>query len=120
MHKYSYSDFKSGMRVMVTDQTKYFNHKLKGMCGTIITCYASNLGVKIDGLVNPSSGPGLFYFRYTQLVPMHTYNDIEEENDMITNVNNITNYFNAVKVKFIGESSANRHIYANFLYNYSL
>lgn len=110
------SDIALGTRVQINHQgKKYRPFNLVGKIGIIRSNYGSNLAIEFDDIKNPASGPGYFYLGTSQFTIVdEDENDIMEENNMATNVNNITNYLRAIKVKFIGESSPCGYPYACF------
>lgn len=71
--------------------------------------------VELDGIRNNSSSLGYFYFRSNEfvivddLVDIHN-NDILEKNTM----QNVTNYLNIAKIRFVDSDSSNTYEYANF------
>lgn len=109
---YSYkTGFKSGMRVQVIKQHKYLNTKLIGKLGTVKSGYGTEVTVMIDGIRNSYSGSGHFYFKPSELeIVDECINNVEEN----TNMPNITNYLNAVKIQYIDNVAPSGYIYANF------
>ena len=84
-----------------------------GKLGKVVENLCSLYGkiaVRLDNEENPRGGWGLFYFRPDELSPVHNNNDILEENIM----QNITGYLNLVKIQYLDNATASRHIYANF------
>lgn len=109
---YSYkTGFKSGMRVRVIKQHKYLNTKLIGKLGTVKSGYGTEVTVMIDGVMNSYSGSGHFYFKPSELEIVDENDNNMEEN---TNMPNITNYLNAVKIQYIDNIAPSGYIYANF------
>lgn len=100
--------YEVGMRVKVIHQTAYPGKDLKGLVGTISAVYGNQLGVTLDAKRNYRSGYGYFYFKSSELKVIEE--DIKEENAM----SNITNYLNAVKIKFFSDSGPSQYLYANF------
>ena len=104
----------SGMRVKICARLdKYKNYDLLDKTGTIVTKYRNNFGIKVDDIFNKSSIPGLFYFRESPLIPLND-DGIMEGNNMIINITNITGYTQAIRVKFIDDSSPCSCVYASF------
>ena len=108
------SDIALGTRVRI-DGTgkKYQRFNLVGKIGVIRSNYGYNLAIEFDDIRNPASGPGYFYLRKSQFTIMGD-DDIMEENNMAINIDRITNYRDAIKIKFIGDSSPCGYIYASF------
>ena len=115
-----YSTNNIGQRVKLIGRApgRYSCYKLEGKIGTVRATYGeNNIAVKVDGMFNKTSNSGCFYFRPHDLESLGenayvTNDDIKEENNMSNS--NITNYFNAIKVKFIDDGNVSRHVYANF------
>ena len=101
-------------RVRVIKNGSYRSKNLVGKLGTVKynSSQWNKLGIELDNIRNDRSCLGVFYFRSDE-IEIAT-NDIMEGNNMATNVNNITNYLNAIKIKFIGDSSPCGYIYASF------
>jgi hypothetical protein len=97
-----------GMRVKVVHQWVYPTMELIGLVGTIETVYSNQIAVRLDDVYNRRSSRGLFYFKASELKVIEE--DIKEENAM----SNITNYLNAVKIKFFSDSGSSQYLYANF------
>lgn len=106
-----HSYFKTGMRVRVIKQHKYLNTDLIGKLGTVKSGYGTEVTVMIDGMSNNYSGLGHFYLKTSELEIVDESNNIMEEN---TNMPNITNYINAVKIQYIDSTAPSSYIYANF------
>lgn len=106
-------NFGIGSRVKVVRQpNKYRIEKLVGLIGTVRTDSGSNVSVGFKEVRNHRSGYGCFYFRPSDLVAVdENGNEIKKENE---NMPKITNYLNAVKIQFIGDSSPCNCVYANF------
>lgn len=103
--------FGIGTRVRVIRQRKYSSENLKGLIGTVRTDSGTNVSVIFDTIKNPRSSYGCFYFKASELVAVDEFdNDIVEEKTM----SKITNYYNAVRIKFIGDTNPCNYIYANF------
>lgn len=105
----------TGTRVKILRHRAYKKLKLVGLIGTVRSSYyAGNVGVDLDGLRNNNSSYGYFYFSPSELqIIDENVNEIinnMEENNM----SKITNYLNAVKIKFAGDHDTSRYIYANF------
>lgn len=93
---------------------KYANYGLKGMVGTIVDDrYQSSMAVRIYGEYNTRSGQGLFYLAKQHLALIED-TDILEENNMAINVDNITGYTQAIKIKFVDDSRPCGYVYASF------
>lgn len=107
--------FSVGMSVRVIRQNKYRKYNLIDKIGTVLHGYnGSSIAVAFDGIANDLSEKGVFYFSAADLaIVEEKYHDrFKEENNMSNS--NITNYFNALKVKFIDDGNVSRHVYANF------
>lgn len=105
--------FRVGMPVRVIKQNKYKKYDFTNRIGIIQYGYcASSIAVAFDEIMNDLSEKGIFYFRAADLaiVDEETHDRFKEDNNM----EKIIGYFNAVKVKFIGDSCTSRYIYANF------
>ena len=100
--------FVAGKHVRVVCQYSYPTVELIGLTGTIESVYSSSIAVNLNGKWNTRSSKGWFYFKSSELKIIDE--DIKEENDMPT----ITNYLNAVKIKFFADSGASSYLYANF------
>lgn len=109
------TDFTSGMRVRVLSHHKYRSFDLIGLKGTVSSSYGSEIRVAIDGLSNPNASSGDFYFKPREL-EIITIGELFNNDDVKENetMPNITNYFNAVKIQFIGDTMPCKYIYANF------
>lgn len=109
---YMVSDIALGTRVRINSLgKKYRRFDLVGKIGIIRSNYGTNLAIEIDDLKNPASGYGYFYLSKNRFTPLGDDDcNNEEENDML----NITNYVNAIKIKFIGESCVCSQVYASF------
>ena len=108
------TDFRFGMRVKILSHHKYRSFNLVGMTGTVSSGYGSEVRVEVDGLRNPSASSGDFYFKPRELEiidSVEANNDEVKENETMPN---IKNYFNAVKIQFIGDTMPCKYIYANF------
>lgn len=112
MTYYSYkTGFKPDMRVRVIKQHKYKATNLIGKVGTVKSEYGPEVAVALDDLRNAYSGNGRYYFKPSELeIIGDCVNDMEEKVDMT----NITNYLNAVKIKYVDNTSPSSYIYANF------
>ena len=112
-----YRIFKRGSRVRVIKCDSYVKDNLTGENGTVIENSYSIYGkikVELDTVRNPRARHGCFYFQPHELeVVNETNDDILEENTM-NNKNNITNYLNTVKVKFVDDNKISSNKYANF------
>lgn len=100
-----------GTKIRITAiPTKYKNYDLYGKTGIVRSTHVNNMAILVDGVSNRSSGWGYFY------LPAHciTHVDNKEDNNMIIDCNNIKNYLNAVKIKFIGDCNPCKYVYANF------
>lgn len=101
-----------GTRVKIVRQPRNRSYDLIGREGTIISTYARNVAIEIDGVRNKSSSYGYFYFEPGDFLYLDEFTDtnIMEENNM----NTITNYHNAVKIRFLDDHYDCKYIYANF------
>jgi hypothetical protein len=103
----------------LTDK-EVFGTLLKAFCSiTVIeNCYNAfgKIKVELDTVRNPGVKHGCFYFQPYELeVVNETNDDILEENTMNNNnKNDITNYLNTVKVKFVDDNKFSSNKYANF------
>ena len=106
--------FRLGTRVRVIKQHKYMSNKLVGKVGSVVSNYGSEIRVDLDGMCNKYAASGSYYFKPSELEIITDDkacdNDVKESENMA----NITNYFNAVKIKFVGDSSPCNLVYANF------
>lgn len=109
---YSYkTGFRTGTRVRIIKQHKYKSTNLVGKLGTVKSGYGTEVSVMIDGMLNSYSVAGHFYFKPSELeIVDECINDVEEN----TNMPNITNYLNAVKIQYIDNIAPSGYIYANF------
>lgn len=112
------SDIALGTRVRITRKCrKYLRFDLIGKVGIIRSNYGANLAIEFDDVKNPKSGYGYFYFNKSLITPVE---DNMEENNMAinttntTNTTNITGYVQAIRVKFIDDSSPCGCVYASF------
>lgn len=107
--------FSVGMSVRVIRQNKYRKYNLIDKIGIVQYAYcASSIAVAFDGITNDLSEKGVFYFSAADLtIVEEKYHDRFKEENKMSN-SNITNYFNAIKVKFIDDGNVSRHVYANF------
>lgn len=107
-------DFPIGTRVEIIAHHKYLTYRLVGKTGIVRSNYGSEIRVEVDGMRNHYSGSGHFYFKPKELskivIEKETINHVKENETMP----NITNYFNAVKIQFIGDTMPCKYIYANF------
>ena len=106
--------FAVGVRVKVVKNSRYSHkkHDLIGKFGTVKSLNGALIAVELDNISNPMSGYGWYYLKPHELLIVDDVN-IKEENNMA----NITNYLNAVKIKFIGDDRPCSYIYANFDHN---
>lgn len=102
--------YDAGTRVkIIACPNKYRNYDLIGKIGVIRTTHVQNVTVAVEGIRNSGSAYGYFY-----LAPNHLTH-VDEDNNMEENkMSNITNYLNAVKIKFVGDVNPCNYIYANF------
>ena len=113
---YKMYEFEPGMRVQVCRLVSYRNRKIVGKLefayGTVerVEIHWGKIAVRIDNLNNDLSSSGLFYFTASEL---EIVNDIKEENNM-SNTTKITNYLNAIKIKFVDDVNVCSCVYANF------
>ena len=109
-----YIMFSPGTRVEVAGCMSYKKYDYRGKVGTVVTNQYGAYGkiiVKLDGERNPYSGTGNFYFKPRELTLVNESNtDILEENTM----QNVVNYFNIVKIKYLDSAYTTKHDYANF------
>ena len=100
--------FEVGMRVRVINQRTYKSVDLIDSTGIIRDINGSRIRVTLDGIRNPNSSYGSFYFTPSELEIV----DMKEKNMQ----NNITNYLNIAKIRFIDSpySSTKTYNYANF------
>lgn len=105
-------DYTRGMRVRVVSQDSYKDKSLTGKNGTVagIDLHYEKVSVKLDGLINGRSALGVYYFKPRELEII----DFMEENNMSINTTNITGYTQAIRVKFIDDSSPCSCVYASF------
>ena len=112
--------FKIGMRVQVQKQNSYKSKrivdKIRYACGTVrsVDRLYGKVAVQIDDMVNDLSATGVFYFKPHELAITYDNKIIMEDKTMANNVSNITNYLNAIKIKFIGDVNPSSYIFANF------
>lgn len=107
-------DFPIGTRVEIIAHHKYLTYRLVGKTGIVRSNYGSEIRVEVDGMRNHYSGSGHFYFKPKELskvVIEKETNEYVKENETMPN---ITNYFNAVRIQFIGDTMPCKYIYANF------
>ena len=106
--------YKPGVRIRVVNCRSYKRRDYSGMFGTIVENLMRPYGiisVELDGEENPVGGHGRFYFRPDELEIVNGNNvDILEENNM----QNVINYFNIVKVKYLDNDKVSSYDYANF------
>ena len=102
------------MRVRVVRQNKYSGYKLLGRIGNVKTSYScGSIPVEFDDLHNVNSSYGYFYFKRSDLEIVNDDNNNTEGNNMA----NVTNYLNAVKIKFVDDTKVCGYIYANYEYD---
>lgn len=101
--------FEVGSRVKVVHNS-YKNFYLIGECGTVRDTTGGKIRVGLDNVNNPNSSYGSFYFKPSELEIIKF--KMEEK----TMQNNITNYLNIAKIKFIDSpySTTKTYDYANF------
>lgn len=110
----SVRNFNIGDRVMVFKCDSYKRKNLAGTFGVVkdIMDYdGGKFAVELDGVRNTLSSKGYHYFKPHELVIINDFKSHVKENDTMPN---ITNYFNAVKIQFIGDTMPCKYIYANF------
>lgn len=109
-----YLMFRKGSRVEVVRNGTYKKRDLIGKVGTVVTNQYGAYGkivVKLDDVSNSYGASGHFYFRPLDLSLVTEYNnDILEENNM----QNVVNYFNIAKVKYLDNDKPSSYSYANF------
>jgi hypothetical protein len=104
------------MRVQVCRLVSYRSRKivdkLESAYGTVerVEPHWEKVSVRIDHLYNDLSNSGLFFFKASEL---KIVNDNKEENNM-SNTTNITNYLNAIKIKFVDDINPCGYVYASF------
>lgn len=105
--------FKAGDRVVCKYQSKYREYDLDGRKGTIGHAYyaSKEIPVYFDDVVNEHSGKGCFYLDPCYL---EVYNDESKRIKEETTMENITNYLNIAKIRFLDTSSSRTYEYANF------
>jgi hypothetical protein len=103
-------DFEVGSRVRVVTQKAYKSVNLIGECGIVRDVHGSNIRVNLDNMRNTNSSYGSYYFTPGEL------EIIDDQMEVKTMQNNITNYLNIAKIKFIDNTYANlkTYEYANF------
>lgn len=104
--------FKAGSRVEVVRCNSYKKYNYKGKMGTVIRNAYSTYGkilVDLDTESNPYGAMGYFYFKPYELSLVNE-NDILEENNM----QNVINYYNIAKVKYLDSDKPSSYSYANF------
>ena len=99
--------FEVGMRVRVINQRTYKSFDLIDSTGSIRDINGSRIRVTLDGIRNPNSSYGSFYFTPGEL-------EIIDMKEKV--MQNITNYLNIAKVQFIDNNTTNpkTYDYANF------
>jgi hypothetical protein len=110
-----YRLFESGTRILVRRCTSYSKHDYSGTFGRVVLNSYDAYGkilVDLDGETNPYSAHGYFYFKPYELEVVNDDNDILEENNM----QNITNYLNIARIKYLDNNTPSRWDYANFDY----
>ena len=102
--------FEIGSRIRVVRQKAYKSVDLINECGTVRAVNGSSISVILDNTRNPNSSYGAFYFAPGELVI------IDKQMEEKTMQNNITNYLNIAKIRFIdnGYSTNKLYEYANF------
>lgn len=102
--------FEVGSRIKVVKQKSYKTFDLIDEVGTVRSIGGSKISVNLDDVRNPNSSYGAFYFEPVELVLLN--NDMEE----IFMQNNITNYLNIAKIKFVDScyNNSKTYEYANF------
>lgn len=94
----------------ITAVTKKQN--VKGKLGTVVSNEYASYGkivVQLDDITNHYGCSGNFYFKPRNIEVLNE-NDILEENTM----QNVVNYFNIVKIKYLDSAYPTKHDYANF------
>ena len=101
-------------RVRVIAQDSYSYRNFIGKLGRVRynSPVYDKLGIELDGIRNGRSSLGVFYFRRDE-IEIVTDNDLEE-NNMAINVDNITGYTQAIKIKFVDDSRPCGYVYASF------
>ena len=107
--------FNPGTRIEVERCRSYKQYDYTGERGTVVTNDYGRHGkiiVKLDNKTNPYGRSGLFYFKPFELsLVTECDNDILEENNM---QNNVINYYNIAKIKYLNNSLPMEYDYANF------
>lgn len=107
-------DIHEGMRVVVNANQTSYKKSYLGCPGTVIkdlTFPYDKFEVALDGEDNVRSMSGHFYFKGFELsAATDNTIDILEENNM----QNITNYLNIAKIRFIDGNNSSTYEYANF------
>ena len=100
--------FEIGSRIKVVRQSTYKSFDLINEHGTIRDINGGKIRVNLDNIRNPNSSYGSFYFLPGELVIIDVKENIMQ--------NNITNYLNIAKIRFIdnGYSTNKTYEYANF------
>lgn len=101
--------FEVGSRVKVAKQSAYKSFDLIGEYG-MVDNISGSIRVVLDNVRNPNSSYGAFYFKPSELILV--YKNMEGTSMQ----NNITNYLNIAKIKFIDNcyNSSKTYEYANF------
>ena len=86
--------FEPLVRVRVVKQSAYKSFDLLGEYGTVDNV-SGTIRVVLDDVKNPNSSYGAFYFKPSELAI------INENTEEKTMQNNITNYLNIAKIKFM-------------------
>jgi hypothetical protein len=107
--------YKRGSRIVVANNRySYKNKNLIGKFGTVIENQYGQYGkiiVNLDDEYNLRATGGRFYFKPSELSLVNdSASDIEEDNTM----QNITNYVNITKMRFIDGNNSSTYDYANF------
>ena len=109
-----YAMFKAGSRVEVVRCASYKKYNLKGNLGTVVRNQYGQYGkivVDLDTESNPRASMGYFYFKPHELsLVSDNNNDILEENNM----QNVVNYLNIAKIKYLDSNKVSEYSYANF------
>lgn len=102
--------FEVGSRIKVVKQKCYKTFDLIDEVGTVRSINGSKIGVNLDNIRNPNSSYGAFYIDPAELVLLN------KNTEEIFMQNNISNYLNIAKIKFIDNSysTTKTYEYANF------
>lgn len=107
--------FEVGTRVRVVAPNKYKSVNLIGEYGTIRDIHGDSIRVNLDDIRNPNSSYGSFYFKPRELAIVCENAELKKHLEEKTMQNNVTNYLNIAKIKFLNNSiGTTTYEYANF------